>query len=118
MTDTAAIHARVKEFLRFASREGGQSITFGVTFDRGADKWLASMESSGQQVTFPPGAGRAVVRELRERASQSAKDLTAQMKADLGVSDFAACFDQIEKACKLAMQRNAANARPEFFAHG
>lgn len=118
MSDTAAIHARVKEFLHFASRQGGQSIVFGVTFDAGANKWMVDMESGGQHVTFPPGAGRQVVRDLRERATKSAQDLTDQMKADLGVADFAACFDNIEKACKTAMERNAANARPEFFAHG
>ncbi len=118
MTDTAAIHAQVKEFLHFASREGGQSIVFGVTFNAGLNKWTVDMESGGQHCTFPPGAGRAVVRDLRERATRSAQDLTNQMKADMGVGDFAACFDNIEKACKIAMERNAAGARPEFFAHG
>lgn len=116
MTDTAAIEARVKEFLRFANREHGASLTFGVVFDAPSNKWLAAIGAGGQQCEFPPGAGRRMVRGFRDRASTSVADLTDQMRHDMGASEFGQVFEKMDQACKLAMERNAMGVKPQFVA--
>lgn len=117
MTDTAAIHRRMKEFLRFATRESGASILFGVQFDPAEGKWMAAMSAGPTKCLFPPGAGRAFIRETAETLSASMKDLTDQLKADLGAGEYRAILEQMASACKTALERNAAGAKPQFFAH-
>jgi hypothetical protein len=105
----------MQELLNYATREGGGNITFGVQFDRAEASWMGAMSSGTEKVLFPPGAGRKFARELRERATRTMASLSDEAKAQVGAEQFFATFDQIEKACKTAMERNAAKVGPEFF---
>ena len=116
--NTILIANRLREFLHFATRDCGGSILFGVEYDAQTERWVGAMSAATSKVTFPPGIGRRVVRELREAAGVTTQSLTDQMRDDLGLTMFDSIFAEIEKSCKIAMERNAAGARPEFFAHG
>lgn len=117
MTDATAVERLIKGFLHYATREKDGAILFGTQFDPTEQKWVGAMSIGETKITFPPGIGRRVTRELREKASGTARDLTEQMRADMGAHAFAEIFDKIDEACVTAMQRNAAGSKPEFFAH-
>jgi hypothetical protein len=115
MTDTAALKANLKAFLHFVITKGSGEVLFGAEYDVVEGCWAAALQCDGCRHLFPPGVGRQLIRETREDIDRSTKAMNDALKEQLGIDKHEQLLVQLEKCCKLAMERQRDNARPSSF---